>query len=182
MRGQQSSCEIREARPGEYALLPAIEADADRLFEAHGIGPLPPPAAVKEYLKSLLVLVSGNPPVAFARVSEVDGHAHLEQISVRPDYFRKGIGSGLVRAACAESANLGYRRITAITFQHVPWNAQFYSGLGFRAVSRLTPGLSALREREMTLGLDSLGARIVLCFDIPSGGPPTDGYGESFCV
>jgi hypothetical protein len=73
---------IRHARAEELAALPAVEYAADEIFRAAGIGPLPLSADIDNLRNSLFVLVAGDPPFAFARVIEVDGQAHLEQMSV----------------------------------------------------------------------------------------------------
>jgi hypothetical protein len=84
--------EIRTARPDELALLPPLEAGADTLFDALGVGPLPGPCDVADLERALVVLVAGDPPQGFARIDELAGGAHLEQLSVHPDHVRRGVG------------------------------------------------------------------------------------------
>lgn len=153
------------ARADEFALLPNVEQAADLLFARAGIGPLPPSAGPEEYPTALAVLVTGDPPIGFARLESVDGSAHLEQLSVHPDHGRQGIGAQLLDAACRWAADHGHVAITLCTFADVPWNGPFYARRGFAhlAESELTPGLSALRRRELELGLDALGRRTVMC-------------------
>ena len=102
--------------------------------------------------------------MGFARLEIVDGHAHLEQLSVHPTHGRRGIGGGLLFAACQWAADEGHSIITLCTFADVPWNAPFYARHGFAPVSdtELTPGLRVLRRREHELGLDALGRRTVM--------------------
>jgi GNAT superfamily N-acetyltransferase len=114
---------VRKAADCDLALLPSIEAAADGAFDQLGLGPLPPPAEVDVYRKSLIVSVAGDPPIGFARVVEIDKEAHLEQMSVIPRHTSKGVGSDLLRS-CIEAARArGYSRLTLITFAKVAWNA-----------------------------------------------------------
>jgi GNAT superfamily N-acetyltransferase len=108
------------------------------------------------------VLVAGRPAVGFARIDEVDGQAHLEQLSVLPSHMRRGNGTALVEAVCAWAAVHGYREVTLCTFAEVPFNAPFFAKRGFVPVESLTPGLVELRDWERDLGLDALGPRIVM--------------------
>lgn len=151
---------IRPARPDELTELIDIERAADRLFPIAGYGNTPPPATEEELRDAAGLLVSGDPPVGYARIEVVDGRAHLEGLSVRPRFMRQGRGSELVLAACAWANAHGYSEITLCTFAEVPWNGPFYAALGFVELTELTPGLRARREAEGTL--DSMGRRVVL--------------------
>jgi GNAT superfamily N-acetyltransferase len=146
----------------ELALLPAIEEAADRVFAEVGFDSLPPAASVAELATARFVLVAGSPPVGFARIEEIDGAAHLEQMSVSPEYARKGMGGALLEGACEWAAGAGYPAITLITFAKVPWNAPFYRRHGFVPIVELTPGLRKARAHEAELGLDALGTRVVM--------------------
>ena len=122
---------IRTARPGELALLPPLEAAADTVFDALGIGPLPDPGSEEDLAAALVVLVAGDPPQGFARVDALAGGAHLEQLSVHPDHGRRGIGRALLRAAVDWAATRGYDELTLATYRDVPWNGPFYASEGF---------------------------------------------------
>jgi len=111
----------------------------------------------------LLVVADGQePPVGFAHVLEIDDHAHLEQLSVRPEVQRQGLGSALVRAAMDESRHRGYDHLSLCTYRDVPFNGPFYAGLGFQEVTDLLPFQARLRAHETAVGLDVNGARIVM--------------------
>ena len=103
-------------------------------------------------------------PVGFVHVLVIDGHAHLEQISVVPDHARQGIGARLVRAAMDEARALGFRRMSLCTYRDVPWNGPFYAGLGFAEVDEadLAPYERQIREKERRIGLDEDGVRCVM--------------------
>lgn len=159
---------VRRARIDELALLPALETAADQLFDDVGRGALPPTGELDELIDAHCVLVAGTPPVGFARLEIVDGHAHVEQLSVHPAHGRQGIGASLLLAACQWAADEGHSTITLCTFADVPWNAPFYARHGFAPVpdDGLTPDLRAFRQRERELGLDALGPRTVMVKDL----------------
>lgn len=157
-----TSAAIRPAEPADLAALPAIETAADELFAAAGIGPLPAVAGEADYAAARIVLVSGRPAYGFARIDEVDGQAHLEQLSVHPDQARRGVGSALIVAACTWAAGQRYDAVTLCTFAAVPWNAPLYARHGFEPIDELGPGLRELRATEARLGLDALGPRVVM--------------------
>lgn len=117
--------EIGTALEKDFSALPTVEVSADELFGRSGIGPLPPPANVDAYKKAAFVLVAGDPPIGFARVIEVDGEAHLEQMSVAPNHMCRGVGARLLSATIEAARELGYARLTLITFANVAWNAKF---------------------------------------------------------
>jgi len=96
------------------------------------------------------------------RVDELGGQAHLEQLSVQPDFARRGIGRSLVEAALDAARGRGYSWMTLCTFAGVPFNAPFYAGCGFEEIARPGPVLAALRLHEAQLGLDDLGPRIAM--------------------
>jgi GNAT superfamily N-acetyltransferase len=120
--------------PGEEDLVVAVEAASDRLLEPLGIWPLPPStpeAKSAEEARTLITLVAGRPPVGFARLELVDGHTHVGQLSVLPEYGRLGIGASLMEASCRWAAERGDCIITLTTFVDVPFNAPWYRRLGF---------------------------------------------------
>lgn len=155
--------EIRAALPQDLTQLARIEAAADSVFATVGIGPLPPPCDDPAGLApARALLVAGRPPYGFARVDEVDGAAHLEQLSVHPDHARRGAGRALLLATVDWAAANGYSSVTLCTFADVAWNAPFYARHGFAECVDLGPGLQALRATERRLGLDDLGRRVVM--------------------
>lgn len=164
--GRHPSFDLREAVPADYALLPDIERDADEMFRTVGIANLPAPAEETAYKDALLVLVAGTPPVGFIRIINVLGHPHLEQLSVYQRHGRIGIGSALLGAAIANLRRRGYRSLTLMTFEDVPWNAPFYRSRGFRTVEEATPAIDWLLKREKKLGMENLGRRVALVYDL----------------
>lgn len=157
---------VRLAEPSDLRYLAGVEAAADTMFVPLGITDLPPPAPPEVRAHAVALLVVGRPPVGFAELAEVDGHAHLEQLSVHPEHGRRGLGGALVTAACEQAGAAGYRRITLLTYADIPWNAPFYARHGFRILDALTPGLAALRHREVQVGLDVHGRRVAMAREL----------------
>jgi GNAT superfamily N-acetyltransferase len=143
-------------------LLPALEAAADTMFEALGIGPLPGPGTVEEFSAALVVLVAGDPPVGLCRIDALAGGAHLEQLSVHPDHGGHGIGRRLLRAACEWAREAGYRELTLATYRDIPWNGPFYESEGFVEVGPVDEWYAAhgLPPEEPVMG--RFGARVLM--------------------
>lgn len=163
--------DIRPALATDLAFLPALEAASDTLLagrpEIHSdlLGTLPAPAGPGELAAARHLLVAGNPPAAFARIEEVGGCAHLEQLSVHPKAARAGLGRALVAAAIRWAEEAEYPALTLCTFARVPFNAPFYSSCGFTIV---TPEgeLARVRRQEAEHGLDRIGERVAMRIDL----------------
>jgi GNAT superfamily N-acetyltransferase len=95
-------------------------------------------------------------PVGYVVVDVVDGNAHVEQISVLPEYQGRGLGKDLLEGVQAWATEVGCLALTLTTFIHVPWNRPLYEHLGFVVLpdDELGPGLRELREHESRMGLD----------------------------
>lgn len=153
---------VRLAEAQDLPLLAEIDDRADMLFRVAGIDLPVIPFPEDAMHDARAVFVSGRPPVAFVRVDEVDGLAHIEALAVIPGRMRRGLGSALLEAACGWARSSGYRAITLITFADVAWNAPFYTARGFVEVEQLTPEIVELRDWEIAMGLDEQGRRIVM--------------------
>ncbi len=152
---------VRAAVPADLAALPAIELSGDALFAELGIVFPPGPAAIETAIaRGASIVVAGDPPVAFAAVITLDGHPHLEQISVRADQARNGIGS-LLLASVIRSYGPG---LTLLTFRDVPWNGPWYARHGFAELpgSEWGPELRRHWQAEIDAGLHDLGPRLVM--------------------
>jgi GNAT superfamily N-acetyltransferase len=154
--------DIRSARPEELPRLAPLEAAADGLFDALGIGPLPPPGGVAELERALVVLVAGDPPHGFARLDALAGGAHLEQLSVHPDQVRRGVGRALLRAAVAWAAAHDYGELTLATYRDVAWNGPFYASEGFVELGPVDDWYAArgLPPEDPVMG--RFGARVLM--------------------
>jgi GNAT superfamily N-acetyltransferase len=157
--------EVRLADPEDLALLNEIEERAGSLFRVAGYDlPEFEPAADRPAIKRVLVI--GRPPIGYVELAEVDGEGYLAQVSVLPGHMRRGRGTALVNAACDWAREQGYRGITLATYTEVAWNGPFYRGLGFIDLADLGPGLTRIRQHEAEVGLDAVGPRTVLRYDL----------------
>jgi GNAT superfamily N-acetyltransferase len=162
--------DIRAARPDELALLPPLEAAADTLFDALGIGPLPGPGRVADLEAALVVLVAGDPPQGFARLERIDpvgAGAHLEQLSVHPDHVRRGVGRALLRAALDWAAAQGYDELTLATYRDVAWNGPFYASEGFAEVGPVDEWYAARGLAPEEPVMARFGARVLMARRLP---------------
>ncbi|CAM5660186.1 GCN5 family N-acetyltransferase [Streptomyces spiroverticillatus] len=96
---------------------------------------------------------SDGTPGAYLIWQEVDGAAHIDQVSVHPRLARRGAGRALISHLAQES---GHAALTLTTFAQVPWNAPYYTRLGFHTLSdaQLTDGLREIVAEESSMGLD----------------------------
>ncbi|MFI8519542.1 GNAT family N-acetyltransferase [Streptomyces sp. NPDC085481] len=156
---------IRAAAAAELPLLQDIERAAGEAFRPLGMGDIaddePLPLDVLEGYRRAgraWVAVDGaDHPVAYLLADTVDGAAHIEQVSVHPDAARRGVGRELIDHLAAAAREQGLTALTLTTFTEVPWNAPYYTRLGFRPLAESDPGLTeGLREisrAEATHGL-----------------------------
>jgi GNAT superfamily N-acetyltransferase len=151
--------DLRLARPDELDLLVQLDDEAGVIFERMGMTfsfPVDHPFVVAERTRwraalgcergRVIALPQGD-LAAFAIFGEVDGLASLEQLSVRPQVQRRGLGRALV-AECIRWAN--GRDVWLTTYAHVPWNAPYYRRLGFHEVppSLTPPGLQEILRTQ----------------------------------
>lgn len=161
---------IRPARPTDNTAIERIEVAADALLiERFDASDWPPPTPPQERATVPgFVLVAehgavGISPLAlagFVHVLEVEGSAHLEQLSVLPDFGRQGVGRQLVTTAMTEARRRGHSTMTLRTYIDVPWNAPFYASCGFAETTPDTPFLRSLLGVEEELGLLDYAPRV----------------------
>lgn len=156
--------------------LAEIEAEADAMFDAMWAGagleasdwPAPTPGAERAARPGFLLAV-GQPILGFAHVVDLaelgSSGLHLEQIAVRPDAGRRGIGTMLLRAVMGEALSRGQDTLTLMTYADVLWNGPWYARQGFREITAEShpaewARLAPLREIENGLGLGAAGRRV----------------------
>ena len=156
------SVTIRAAQLHEFAALLDIEERADAMLVEY-LGATSWPAADPDRSVQpgfTLVAEVSDVLVGFAQVLLPGGLAHLEQISVLPEYGRQGIGAALVEAAATETRGRGFDAVTLRTYADVPWNAPFYARQGFVESTPATVFHRSLIEAEAALGIERYGRRI----------------------
>ena len=73
-------------------------------------------------------------PRGFALCDDRGDDLYLDQLSVIPEFGRRGMGARLVALSYAEAVTRRFRRMSLSTFRDVPWNGPFYRRLGFREI------------------------------------------------
>jgi len=155
---------IREARVDDLPALQQIEVEAGRAFADIGMDsvasddafPLDVLLAYQASGHAWVAVDDRDAPVGYLIVDLVDGNAHVEQVSVRPSFGRRGIGRTLIDAVVQWARERGLAAVTLTTFRDVAWNGPYYARCGFRTLGpdEVTPGLAAIRRHERDLGLD----------------------------
>lgn len=155
---------IRDADPADLPALPAIERRAAALYAGHDVeaGVRADVTALADFEKAeaegllWVATTRDDTVVGFAFCAMIDGNIHLDELDVLPEYGRRGIGTALVRAVCAEAARRGVAAVTLTTFRDIPWNAPFYTTLGFEPLAEpdWTPALARIVAQEAASGLE----------------------------
>lgn len=155
---------VRPARPDDGETLREIERLAGSRFREvglHSVADHEPLGAdvLAGYAtdgRSWVAVDEAGVVLGYALVDEVDGCAHVEQISVRPDAQGHGIGRALVDEVRAWAAAGSRPALTLTTFSNVPWNQPLYEHLGFLVLAEdeIGPELRQLRDDEAAHGLD----------------------------
>ncbi|MPZ84995.1 MAG: GNAT family N-acetyltransferase [Actinophytocola sp.] len=156
---------IRLARPDDLPALVDIERSAGEPFRAIGMalvadddpGTVEDLAPYQEDGRAWVSTDADDRPVGYLLAEVVDGHAHIEQVSVRPTHGRRGLGRQLIETAREWALARGFDTVSLTTYAEVPWNGPYYARLGFEVLApdRLTPGLREIRAREAAKGLDA---------------------------
>ena len=155
---------VRPARAEDGPDLQRIERLAGERFRTIGMERIaddepPPVKTLAGYAadgRSWVAVDDAGDAVGYVLVEEVDGDAHVEQISVLPDQQRRGIGRALLDRVEQWAAGRGHDPISLTTFSEVPWNRPLYEHLGFEVLAedQIGPGLRAVRDSEAAHGLD----------------------------
>jgi GNAT superfamily N-acetyltransferase len=154
----------RPSRAEDGVVLRDIEWQAGEQFRTVGLDAVAEdePASVEELAayaalgRSWVVVDAADVPVGYVLVDIVEGNAHVEQVSVRPEMQGKGAGRLLIDRVRTWAIETGRPAISLTTFADVPWNRPLYEHLGFRVLDEheVGPELRAVREIEATHGLD----------------------------
>jgi GNAT superfamily N-acetyltransferase len=154
---------IRAATTEDLIVLQDIERAAGAPFAEIGMTAVaddepPSMATLREFQRAgrAWVWTEDDLPIGYLVAGVIDGNAHIEQVSVRPDHAGRRIGKRLIDRAARWAAAAALPAMTLTTFTEVPWNGPYYRRLGFRYLSadEETPGLVAVRAAEQAHGLD----------------------------
>ena len=154
---------VRPASPNDGLALQEIELAAGERFRDVGFAEVADdePASIEALDRYAAdgrswLAVGDDEPLGYVLVDVVDGNAHVEQLSVRPQSQGAGIGRALLDRVAVWAAEAGLPALTLTTFADVPWNAPLYEHLGFGVFSEdeIGPELRALRDAEADHGLD----------------------------
>jgi GNAT superfamily N-acetyltransferase len=152
---------IRAATPGELTTVVALDDDACQLYAQVGLAlafPADHPFAVAERAswrrslelgRAFLAVGDDGTPLGFAALDMIDGAPYLEQLSVRLDSMRRGLGRALL-ARAIDWARAHGDALWLNTYDHLPWNRPFYEKEGFVVVTAAEwgAGMAALVEDQ----------------------------------
>lgn len=137
-------CTIRAAALADAIALPQVEFSAGRRFltipELAWLagGDDMPIEAHQRYIAlgtEWVALDEKQNLVGFLAAEIVNRDLHIWEIAVREDFQNRGIGRQLIDAATAFAQEQHLESLTLTTFENVPWNAPWYSRLGFKMSS-----------------------------------------------
>jgi GNAT superfamily N-acetyltransferase len=139
-----------------------VERDAAAVFPASALPPNLPPVSREAFIRGIsqrMLWVAEIPVdaiVGFLLARREGSGLHVIEMDVLPEYARQGVGTKLLREACALAAAQSLRFITLTTFEHFPWNAPFYAKRGFSSVPDPSafPHLAAELWYESEQGLE----------------------------
>jgi GNAT superfamily N-acetyltransferase len=156
--GRDGRFELRFGTEADLDLLCDIDLDAGMLFVRAGLD-LDLPAGHEFFLyeraRWLHSLASGRALVAtefdgsaigFAAMGLRDQEAFLDQLSVRTQFMRMGVGTTLLRAAERMAERARQRTLWLTTYGHLDWNRPFYERAGFAVAPEGECGPEILRE------------------------------------
>lgn len=100
--------------------------------------------------RAWVAVTASDRVVGYILVGEVDGDAHIAQVSVHPQHQGTGLGRSLINQAEAWARQSGRGAVTLTTFADVPWNRPLYEHLGFKvlASSEVGPQLRGVFAEE----------------------------------
>ena len=163
---------IRAARAGDSSTLSAIERRSGERFREVGLDDIAEdeptaPEVLTRYAiegRSWVAVDDEDRPVGFVVVDDIDGCAHIEQISVDPAHQGRGFGRALVEQVRAWAERTARPAITLTTFAEVPWNAPLYAHLGFVVIedAELGPELRGVKDAESARGVDEKMRRVCM--------------------
>jgi GNAT superfamily N-acetyltransferase len=169
---------ILAATRSHLPYLPSIESAAEILFPIEDL-----PASLRSINTSLddfenaqqndllwVAVDKSNIPIAFLLADIIDRCLHIAEFDVHPDYGNRGIGTELLKYVLLIANQRAFPAVILTTFEHLPWNAPFYSHHGFEILSDNLIGteFAEIRKQEEISGLKRRVAMILRLKPNPS--------------
>lgn len=154
------SISISFADRSDFEEIQAVDLAAGKLFDPlklidegpDGPAPIPESALNSGLRDGMLTLAKFDDQiVGFLLCRKTSPDLYLEQISVLPNFGRRGIGKRLVQKAVQTADDLRLRGVVLSTFRDIPWNGPFYADLGFEEIPRaqMKPWMLDLETLQM---------------------------------
>jgi GNAT superfamily N-acetyltransferase len=156
--GRGRNFEFRVGTEADLDLLCDIDLDAGMLFVRAGLD-LDLPAGHEFFVyersrwrqslasgRTLVAMETDGSAIGFAATGIRDEQAYLDQLSVRTQFMRRGIGSALLRAAERMAERARQTTLWLTTYAHLDWNRPFYGRAGFVVVPEAECGPEILAE------------------------------------
>lgn len=156
---------IRLALPDDATLLPVIERSAAQAFRSiDELGWLADaPTMTVDRHRQLIALSTcwiavdaQGQPQGFLSAERHGRDLHILELSVKQSAQGQGWGRKLVETAMEHARSNRLRCVTLTTFAQVPWNAPFYTRLGFRHIAgaALDKRLAQILTQEYGCGFE----------------------------
>jgi SM-20-related protein len=145
---------LREGRADDIAAVQSVERAARiRYLAISDLAPVaaaPPLSAERIGAGDLTVAEYGKRIVGFILTTVVDEQLYVANVSVSPVAAGAGIGAALMQNALDKAAYLGLRALTLTTFLLPPWNAPWFTRLGFTPMPdiEIGTGLRQIMHRQ----------------------------------
>jgi GNAT superfamily N-acetyltransferase len=175
---------IRLARENDTALLSVVERSAALLFQmVPGLEWIAEGGVLGEAVHlgcirggtCWVAVDEHDAPVGFLSAEAVaERELHIHEMSVSEAFQGYGIGRALLGAAIEWTMTHHLAALTLTTFRDVPWNAPFYSRIGFEVLRAfdLDERLSALLRKEIEEGFAE-GSRCAMRLSLDDHVKPT---------
>ena len=121
---------VRPAESKDLPVLRQIEWDAGQRYRECGLDQVADhePASIEVLCgyaatsRAWVTVGDDDEAIGYLLVDEIDGAAHIEQVSVAPDYQGQGLGRALIERVRAWATTKGMTALTLTTFGHISWN------------------------------------------------------------
>ncbi|TCU28943.1 putative N-acetyltransferase YhbS [Rhizobium azibense] len=156
---------IKQASRDHFCALRTIElASFETLRDAHAVSGEPSASSDEELQQYLdhgflyAVFDENGVPVGYGGAYVTEGWLHIGEIDVHPSWQQKGLGRRLMETLLSEGRSRQLGGATLTTDRFAPFNAPFYTSLGFQLIARdkCSPRLRSVLRSEVEKGADPL--------------------------